>query len=152
MYKNPIIIGSDHAGFEMKEAVRKKLESLGIEVTDAGTKSLESTDYPIYGAKVAKAVADKSFERGIVVCGSGIGISITANRLKGVRASLCVTEEMAEMTRRHNNSNVLALAGGGTCDESTIMAIVDTWLSTDFEGGRHERRVDLIDTIFDSEE
>lgn len=142
-----IAVASDHGGFALKEAIRKYLSDReGIQIIDLGTRSEESVDYPIYGRICAKNVASKEADRGIVCCGTGIGISIAANRVKGVRCALCTSEEMAEMSRKHNNSNVLAL-GGRILEEATALKIVDKWLETEFEGGRHERRIRMLDDI-----
>jgi len=138
-----IAIACDHGGFELKEQVRAHLESQGIAYKDFGCYSPESVDYPVTGAAAAKAVASGECERGIVICTTGIGISMTANKVKGVRCALCHDPYSAEMTRRHNNANVLAM-GGGMVGPFMAFQIVDTFLSTEFEGGRHQRRVDLI--------
>lgn len=142
---NKIVLGSDHAGYERKDEVKAHLVGLGFEVKDVSEPVYNaSDDYPKYAAEVARQVANKSFERGIAMCGSGIGASIVANRFKGVRAALCVTPEMARLSRLHNNSNVLVL-GGRLVDKATTMQIVDTWLNGEFEGGRHAERVTQID-------
>lgn len=138
-----IAIACDHGGYQLKEEVKSYLLERGIEVLDLGTDSEDSVDYPEYGFKCGEAVADGTAERGIVVCGTGIGISIAANKVKGVRCSLCTDVTMAELTRKHNDSNVLAL-GGRTTGVVTALDIVKTWLDTEFEGGRHQRRVDLL--------
>lgn len=138
-----ISLGSDHGGFALKETIKAHLETLGHTVKDCGTDSLDSCDYPVFGKAAAEAVADGSCERAIVVCTTGIGISITANKVKGVRCALCATEAQAEMTRRHNNANALAL-GAAVTGEMVALRIVDLFLATEFEGGRHGRRVDLI--------
>ena len=138
-----IAIACDHGGFELKEQVRAHLEAQGIAYKDFGCYSLDSVDYPVTGAAAAKAVASGECERGIVICTTGIGISMTANKVKGVRCALCHDPYSAEMTRRHNNANVLAM-GGGMVGPFMAFKIVDTFLSTEFEGGRHQRRVDLI--------
>ena len=138
-----IAIACDHGGFELKEQVRAHLEAQGIAYKDFGCYSPESVDYPVTGAAAAKAVASGECERGIVICTTGIGISMTANKVKGVRCALCHDPYSAEMTRRHNNANVLAM-GGGMVGPFMAFKIVDTFLSTEFEGGRHQRRVDLI--------
>ncbi|NPA12443.1 MAG: ribose 5-phosphate isomerase B [Aquificae bacterium] len=138
-----IAIGSDHAGFDYKEIVKKHLQEKGFEVIDKGTFSKESVDYPVYGEAVGRAVAEGEADRGIVICGTGIGISIAANKVKGVRAALCTNEYMARMSRKHNNANVLSF-GARVLGIDVALGIVDVFLSTDFEGGRHERRVNLI--------
>ena len=142
--KNRLIIGSDHAGFEAKALVKTELATRGFEVEDVGAFSTDSVDYPEFAAKVARAVQHGEYHRGIVICGTGIGVSITANRFRGVRCSLCITPEMARMTRMHNDSNVLAIGGRITSPE-TIIEILGTWLDTEYEGGRHQKRIDMID-------
>ncbi|MDO4746513.1 MAG: ribose 5-phosphate isomerase B [Bacillota bacterium] len=139
-----IAIASDHGGFELKENVKKYLEGRDIEVMDLGTYSEESVDYPAYGKACGQAVASGEADRGIVCCGTGIGISIAANKVKGVRCALCTDVHMAEMTRKHNDANVLAM-GGRTTELETALAITAAWLDTEFEGGRHQRRVDMLD-------
>jgi len=142
---NAIVIGSDHAGWEMKETVKKYLAGKGMEVTDLSEPVYDKADdYPKYAFKVARAVANGSFTRGIAVCGSGIGASIAANRVRGARAALCITEEMARLSKKHNNANVLVL-GGRITPEETALRIVDAWLTTAFEGGRHETRINMLD-------
>jgi len=138
-----ISIGADHAGFEMKERVKKYLVGRGHEVTDEGTTSLESTDYPPYAFRVAEAVRDGVVERGVLLCDSGNGIAIAANKVEKIRATICLNVTMAELARRHNDSNVLVLAAKFTAPEA-VDPIVETWLTTGFDGGRHARRVDQI--------
>ena len=139
-----IVIGCDHAGFPLKEEVKQKLIDAGHEVIDVGTHSSDSVDYPIYGKAVGRAVADGEAERGIVICGSGIGISIACNKVKGVRYALCTSVEMAEMCRRHNNANVIAM-GARMISKELAFAMVDKWLETEFEGGKHLRRINMLD-------
>ena len=141
-----IATASDHGGFAVKEEVKKHLMERGIEVLDLGTHSEESVDYPVYGKACGEAVASGKADLGIVVCGTGIGISIAANKVKGIRCGLCTSVEMARLTKQHNNANILAL-GGRTTETGLAMEIVDTWLDTEFEGGRHQRRVDLLDQM-----
>ena len=136
-------IGSDHGGFELKQAVMKHLEERGIEYRDYGTYTPESCDYPDYGAAVGRAVASGECERGIVICGTGIGISMAANKIDGVRCALCGDCFSAEMARAHNDANVLAL-GARTLGEGLALKIVDTFLDGEFQGGRHARRVAKI--------
>ena len=143
-----VSLGCDHGGFAMKEHVKGWLESHGYEVQDCGCYSTESVDYPVYGRAAAEAVASGACERGIVVCTTGIGISIAANKVKGTRCALCSEPLSAEMTRRHNNANMLAM-GGGMIGANMADRIVETFLTTEFEGGRHERRVNLISDIED---
>lgn len=138
-----ISIGCDHGGYELKEKIKKYLEEKNIEVVDAGCKSTDSVDYPEFGEKAARLVADEKVEKGIVVCTTGIGISIAANKVKGVRCAVCTNTLLAKMCRKHNDANVLAL-GAGILGTNLAYEIVDTFLSTDFEGGRHQRRVDKI--------
>lgn len=138
-----IAIGSDHGGFELKQAVMKHLEEKGLEYKDFGTFTSESCDYPIYGEAVANAVVSGECEKGIVICGTGIGISIAANKVKGARAALCGDCFSAEFTRRHNDANILAM-GARVLGEGLALKIVDTFFETDFEGGRHARRVEMI--------
>jgi ribose 5-phosphate isomerase B len=139
-----IIIGSDHAGYQMKERVIAHLHDQGIEVEDAGTHGEESVDYTDYGKAVAGKVSDGSFERGILICGTGLGMSMVANRFHGVRAALANDLFSAIMSRRHNNSNVLVM-GGRLIGDTLAMQLVDTWIETPFEGGRHQRRVEKME-------
>ena len=141
-----LAIASDHGGFELKEIVKKHLEERGLEVADLGTNSDASVDYPVYGKACGEAVASGEADCGIVVCGTGIGISIAANKVKGVRCGLCTSVEMAQLTKQHNNANVLALGGRTTAPELALQ-IVDAWLDTEFEGGRHERRTGMLDEM-----
>ena len=143
-----IAVGADHAAFLVKQELISYLENKGLEVYDLGTDSEDSVDYPIFGQKVSKSILSGKTDRGIVICGTGIGISIAANRFKNIRATLCANKSHAEMARKHNNSNVLAL-GARTTDMETIKGIVDVWLYTDFEGGRHQDRIELIERIKD---
>ena len=138
-----VVLGSDHGGYETKLAAIEYLKENNIEYLDLGCYSTESTDYSIYGIKVGEYVRDNDDVVGIVVCTTGIGISISANKVKGVRCALCFNEKVAMMTRLHNNSNVLALPGAYLNKEET-KKIVGTFLNTGFEGGRHERRVNII--------
>ena len=136
-----IVIGSDHAGFELKENIKKYLTS--YDLVDYGTDSTKSIDYPDFGFKVAEAVGNGDFEKGILICGSGIGMSIVANKVNGVRAALCQTKEFAELSRRHNNANVLVLSGR-FISYHLALEIIDVWLNTKFENGRHQNRLDKI--------
>lgn len=138
-----IAIGADHAGYEYKEKIKAFLTTRGIEVTDFGTKSTESVDYPDFIHPVAEAVETKQAELGIVICGSGNGVAMTANKHQGIRAALCWNEKLAELARQHNDANVLALPARFVSDESAIK-MVDVFLRSEFEGGRHQRRVDKI--------
>lgn len=139
-----IAIGSDHAGFALKEMLKKELAAGGHPVVDVGTSSEASCDYPDFAAAVARSVARKECERGILVCGTGIGMSMAANRTAGVRAAVCHGEYAAEMSRRHNDANVLCL-GSRILTADLARRIVNLWLATPFEGGRHEGRVRKID-------
>ena len=138
-----IYIGSDHGGFELKQALVPFLIDLGHEVDDQGTDSSASVDYPNYAKKVGQAVMADKGSLGIVICGTGIGISIAANKVKGVRAALCSEEFSARMARQHNDANILAL-GGRTTGVELAKSIVEVFLNSSFEGDRHARRVDLI--------
>ncbi len=138
-----IALGSDHGGFFYKEKIKEYLKSKKYEIVDKGTFSPEPVDYPYFGENVGTAVANGEADIGIIVCGTGIGISIAANKIKGVRAALCTNEFMARMARSHNDANVLAL-GQRVIGLDHALAIVDVFLETPFEGGRHERRVKLI--------
>ena len=141
-----IAIGCDHAGYELKEKVKARMAAAGHEMIDVGTNSTESVDYPAYGHAVGRAVASGKAERGIAICGSGIGISIACNKVPGIRAALCTSVEMAEMCRRHNNANVICM-GARMIEEDLAYAMIDTWMSTEFEGGKHERRINELDDI-----
>ena len=141
-----IALGCDHGGYPLMQEVKAHLDSLGLEYKDFGTYSEESCDYPVYGEAAARAVAGGECDRGIVICGTGIGISIAANKVKGIRAALCSDCYSAEYTRRHNDANILAM-GARVLGSGLALKIVDTFLSTEFEGGRHARRVALISGI-----
>ncbi len=141
-----IAIGSDHAGFITKEALILNLREHGHEVIDLGTHSADRTDYPDYAVLVAKAVANGEAERGILVCGSGIGVAITANKVQGIRAATCITTEMAELARAHNDANVLCI-GERLVSRAEATAIANTFLHTAFEGGRHTARVEKIHSL-----
>ena len=141
-----VAVGCDHGGFVLKDAVISTLEELGAQVVDMGTYSTESVDYPVYGKKVADAVANGECDLGVVMCGTGIGISIAANKVKGIRAAVVTDEFMAEMTRRHNNANIIAL-GGRVITPEKAKSLVKAWYTAEFEGGRHARRVAMISDI-----
>ena len=138
-----VAIGADHAGFSLKEAIKGLLAGLGIEVQDFGTGSDASVDYPDFAARVARGVADGAFERGILVCGTGIGMAMAANKIAGVRAAPVTGLESAKLSRLHNDANVLTL-GARLTAPALALDIVRTFLDTPFEGGRHQRRVDKI--------
>jgi ribose 5-phosphate isomerase B len=144
--KLKIALGADHAGFELKEKVRQYLVSQGYEVEDHGTASTESVDYPDFAEKVANRVAARDATFGVLVCGTGLGMELAANKVPGVRATPCNDTLSARLAREHNDANVLTL-GGRLIDEATARKILDTWLSTPFGGGRHERRVAKIAAI-----
>jgi len=148
MSKNntPIVIGSDHAGYALKEKVKSFVSERGVEVEDIGTFSEDSVDYPDFGIKVASSVSDGSFERGILICGSGLGMSMVANRFQNVRAALCNDLFSAIMSRRHNDSNVLVL-GGRVVGETLAQEIVKAWLETPFDGGRHQSRIEKFNML-----
>ena len=139
-----IAIASDHGGFLLKEEIYSYLLNKNYDVTDFGTNSTNSCDYPIYAKKVVDAIINNSFDRGILICGTGIGMQITANRYKGIRAANVFNEYCAKMSREHNNSNILTL-GERTTDENKAYEIIDIWLNTEFQGQRHKRRIDMID-------
>lgn len=140
-----IAIGSDHGGYDLKMQVIAHLKEQGMECRDFGCMDKNSCDYPVYGRAVAEAVANGECEKGIVICTTGIGISITANKVPGIRCALCADTVSAKLTRLHNNANVLAM-GAGIVGENLAMSIVDTFLSTEFSGEeRHQRRIDLIE-------
>jgi ribose 5-phosphate isomerase B len=141
-----VFIGADHAGFALKELVASSLREAGIEIVDVGTNSPDSVDYPVYAFRVAHAVGNGEADRGILVCGSGIGMCITANRLPGVRAVNAHEPFEGRMSRRHNDSNILCL-GSRFIGVDLALEIVREWMKEPFEGGRHERRIDLIDNV-----
>ena len=145
-----IAIASDHGGFSLKEEIKKHLDTLGLPWRDYGTDSPESCDYPIFGEAAARAVASGEAEKGIVICSTGIGISITANKVRGIRCALCTDCYSAEFTRRHNDANMLAL-GDMVTGKGLALKIVDIFLTTEFEGGRHARRVGLITALDEKE-
>ncbi len=143
-----IALGCDHGGYELKEAIKKYVTDKGVEVVDCGTDSTDSVDYPEYGLKVAEAVSRGEVEQGILICGTGLGMSYVANKVKGIRCA-CVSDVFsAEMSKLHNNANVLAL-GARVVGLGLAIKIVDTWLGAEFEGGRHNRRVDMITAVED---
>jgi len=141
-----IAIGADHAGYEDKERVKKTLDDLGIQYEDFGTVSTDSVDYPDYAKKVGEAVAHGEVDQGLLVCGSGTGVAIAANKVPGVRAAVAWSEEIARLAREHNDANVLSLAARFTPPDE-IDKIVRAWFGAHFDGGRHQRRVDKINEI-----
>lgn len=138
-----IALASDHAGYELKMKIKTYLEQLGLSVEDFGAFKTESSDYPDYAVLAARAVARGRADRGILICATGIGMSIVANKISGIRAALCTSPEMAEMSRRHNDANMLAL-GGRSIDHQLALKMVDIWLKTPFEGERHLQRINKI--------
>jgi ribose 5-phosphate isomerase B len=138
-----VALGADHAGFALKEAVKRLLDTRGIPYTDCGTQSTESVDYPDFASRVAVQVADGSADRGILVCGSGIGMAIAANKVPGIRAAAVTEEAAARLMREHNDANVLAL-GERLTPEATALRLVEVFLDTAFAGGRHQQRIDKI--------
>lgn len=145
-----IALGCDHGGINLKNAIIEYLKEKNIEYKDFGTYSTDSVDYPEYALKVAKSVQSKESTLGILCCGTGIGISIAANKVKGIRAAVCTNEFMAEMTRRHNDANIICM-GGRVIDEKTAVKLADIFLNTEFEGDRHTKRVNMIKEIEDNE-
>ncbi len=143
---NKFAIASDHAGYELKESLKKSLKEEGVELLDLGPQNSDSVDYPDYGIKLAKAVAEDDGMNGIVICGTGIGMSIVVNRFPGIRGTLCSDLYTAKLCREHNDSNILIL-GGRVVGKGLALEIVKTWLSTPFEGGRHQKRLDKIKDI-----
>jgi ribose 5-phosphate isomerase B len=138
-----IAIGADHGGFQMKEMVKEFVSSLGHEIDDAGCFSLESVDYPEFAKIVSEKVQNGACDTGILICGTGIGMSLVANRFSAVRAALCHDEYTARLSREHNNANILCL-GARVIGDGVAQGVVKTWLETDFAGGRHQRRIDLF--------
>ncbi len=148
MAKERIPIAADHAGFEMKAKIEAVLKKLGYEVEDLGTTSAQSSDYPDFAHPLAQAVSNGNAKRGVLLCGSGIGMDIVANRYPHVRAGLAWNPEIAELSRRHNDANVLVLPARFVSEDEAVR-IMDTWLATSFEGGRHERRVEKIEQVIE---
>ena len=141
-----LAIGNDHVAVEMKNEIKQHLEEKGIEVIDVGTNSSDRFDYPISGYKVAKMVASGEVDGGVLICGTGLGISLAANKVKGIRACVCSEPYTAKLSRQHNNSNIVAF-GARVIGVETAKMIVDEWVNADFEGGRHQRRVDMLSEI-----
>ncbi|MEN3033434.1 MAG: ribose 5-phosphate isomerase B [Aquificaceae bacterium] len=140
-----ISIGADHAGFELKELIKKALSSENYKVIDFGTVSQQPVDYPVFARKVCQSVVSQESNFGILICGTGIGMSISANKIRGIRAALCSEEVSARLSRLHNDANVLCL-GARILGSELALSIVKTWLNTPFEGGRHQRRIEMIET------
>ena len=141
-----IALASDHAGFELKEAIKKHLVENNYDILDFGTNSNASVDYPPFARMAAEAIAAGECDKGIICCGTGIGVSIVANKVKGIRCALCTNEFTAEMSRKHNDANMMAL-GARVTDQELALKMVDIWLNTEFEEGRHKRRVDMIEEL-----
>ena len=141
-----IAIASDHGGFDLKENIIAFLLKKGLEIDNLGAHSTDSVDYPDYGIKLAQAIIDKKFVRGILICGTGVGMSIVVNRFPGIRGTLCSDVYTAKMCREHNDSNILIM-GGRVIEFGLAIEILETWLNTEFEGGRHQRRLDKIKEI-----
>ena len=141
-----VAIGNDHVAVDMKNQIKEHLESKGIQIVNCGTDSTERTDYPVYGKKVSELVVAGQVDFGILICGTGAGISLAANKVKGVRAVLCSEPYTAKLSRSHNNANIVAF-GARVIGIETAKMIVDEFLNTEFEGGRHQRRVDMITAI-----
>lgn len=146
-----IAIGNDHTAVKLKTHIKNFLENKGYNVTDFGTSSEERTDYPLYGYKVARAVANKEFDFGILICGTGIGISLAANKVKGIRAAVCSEPYSAKLSRAHNNANIIAF-GSRVVGSSLAEMIVEEFLTAEYEGGRHRKRIDMISEIENGEE
>ena len=144
--KTPIIIGSDHAAYQMKEKIKAYIIEIGVDIEDVGAYSEDSVDYPDFGIKVASSISKGKFKRGILLCGTGIGMSMVANKFPHVRAALCNDLFSAGMSRRHNNSNILVM-GGRVIGETLAMEILKTWLETPFDGGRHQLRIEKFDNL-----
>lgn len=146
-----IAIASDHTGIELKSEIIKYLKELGHEVSDFGTNSAESIDYPIYGKKVAEEISKENYDGGVLICGTGIGISLAANKVKGIRAAVCSEPYSAKLSKQHNNSNIIAF-GARVVGVDLAKMIVKEWIEAKFEGGRHLKRVELISKIENGEE
>lgn len=141
-----IAIGCDHTAIDLKETIKKHLQDMGHEVEDVGTYSKESCDYPIYGFKVANKIKNSEAERGVLICGTGVGISLAANKVKGIRAVVCSEPYTAKMARMHNNAQIVAM-GARVVSDGLATDIVDAFMNAEFEGGRHQRRVDILSRI-----
>ena len=142
-HKKVIALGADHAGFEYKNLIKSKLESEGFDVIDMGTNSADSVDYPDFIHPVADSIENKKADQGIIICGSGNGVAMTANKHQGIRAAIAWNNDLAALARQHNNANILAIPARFV-NEDLALSMVDVFLKTDFEGGRHQRRVDKI--------
>ncbi|MDR1134632.1 MAG: ribose 5-phosphate isomerase B [Clostridiales Family XIII bacterium] len=141
-----IAVAADHGGFALKEFLKEHLALRGIEILDLGTFSEESVDYPLYGKACGEAVISGEADKGLLCCGTGIGISIAANKVKGIRCAVCACAETAELAKRHNDANIISI-GARTTTAAAAAAILDAWLDAEFEGGRHQRRVDMLNNM-----
>ena len=141
-----LAIGNDHVAIDMKKEIKEYLESLGHEVIDVGTNSTERFNYPVSGYKVARMVADKEVDAGVLICGTGVGISLSANKVHGIRACVCSDPYTARLSKQHNNTNIVAF-GSRVIGIETAKMIVDEWLKAEYEGGRHQTRIDMISEI-----
>ena len=146
-----LAIGNDHVAIDMKNEIKEYLESLGHEVIDVGTNSTERFNYPVSGYKVAKMVADKEVDAGVLICGTGVGISLAANKVHGIRACVCSEPYTARLSKQHNNSNIIAF-GARVIGIETAKMIVDEWLKAEYEGGRHQTRIDMIKEIEETQD
>ena len=144
MQNTKVVIGCDHGGFEYKEEIKKFLFEKGYKIIDVGTNSKESCDYPVFAKEAAQKIINGEADKGILICGTGIGMSITANKFKGIRAALCGDTFSAHATRAHNNSNILCL-GERVIGLGLAIDIINIWLNTEYEGGRHQKRIDMIE-------
>ena len=146
-----LAIGNDHVAVDMKKEIKEYLESKGHEVIDVGTNSTDRFNYPVSGYKVARMVADKQVDAGVLICGTGVGISLSANKVKGIRACVCSDPYTAKLSKQHNNTNIIAF-GARVIGIETAKMIVDEWLSAEYEGGRHQIRVDMIQEIEETQD
>ena len=146
-----VALGADHGGYKLKEAVKKHFDSIGVKYKDFGAFNEESVDYPKYAQLVANSIVKGECDKGMLFCGTGIGISIAANKIKGIRAAVCTDEFCAEMCRRHNDANIISF-GGRVINESKCLEMADVFLNTPFEGGRHEKRIEQIKKIENGEQ
>ena len=146
-----LAIGNDHVAIDMKNEIKEYLESLGHEVIDVGTNSTERFNYPVSGYKVARMVADKEVDAGVLICGTGVGISLAANKVHGIRACVCSEPYTAKLSKQHNNSNIIAF-GARVIGIETAKMIVDEWLKAEYEGGRHQTRIDMIKEIEETQD
>lgn len=141
-----IALGSDHGGYKLKEEIKKYLDEIGLEYKDFGTYNEDRVDYPIYAEEVAKSIQRKECDKGILICGTGFGVSITANKFKGIRCASCWNEDVAKLLKEHNNANIIALPGRFLTVSQAIV-ILRAWIASEFQGGRHTERLQMIETI-----